>query len=360
METINLKTAAIILDRAFVEATFLDDNIGNAIDNILQGSHKTYRYIMITALLAKAENEKINILALQKGDGKSGKYDARSLCHKVVVPFETMKLPHCLGGSNEPYLNKPARFAMLSPNNSVRLGKDKQTLLALIDVLTQIRTSEQAYAYLKSAMFRMKINHEDYISKFSVGDALIDLSGFSQFVLDYIYAITNKTLDGEVCPLIVAQLEKMYLGHNYRVEPHKVNESGSSSKEVGDIDIYDKKGELVNSIEVKDKDFTVQDVMHAVTKFREASLSSSMFIYGKRVNFDEKEVFTALREIGRNGHFCCLISILNYAKMRIADLKSLTINEFVDGLLKFTEVINAKDDTINEIKKISKEIFDEK
>jgi len=42
METINLKTAAIILDRAFVEATFQDDNIGQAIDNILQGSHKTY------------------------------------------------------------------------------------------------------------------------------------------------------------------------------------------------------------------------------------------------------------------------------------------------------------------------------
>lgn len=360
METINLKTAAIILDRAFQEATLLEDNIGNAIDSILQGSHKTYRYILVTALLAKAENEKINIFALQKGDGKKGKYDARSLCHKVVVPFETLKLPHCLGGSNEPYLNKPARFVMLSSDNAVRAGKDKQTLLALIDLLSQIKTSEQAYTYLKSAMSRMKKNHEDYISKFSIGDALIDLSGFSQFVLDYIYAITNKTLDGEVCPLIVAQLEKMYLGHKYRIEPHKVNESGSSSKEIGDIDIYDKDGVLVNSIEVKDKNFTVQDVMHAITKFREASLTASMFVYGKNVTFDEQEVFAALKEVGRNGHFCCLVSILNYAKMRIADLKSLTINEFVDGLLKFAEVINAKDDTINEIKKISKKIFDEK
>jgi len=166
-------------------------------------------------------------------------------------------------------------------------------------------------------------------------------------------------MDGEVCPLIVAQLEKMYLGHNYRIEPHKVNESGSSSKEIGDIDIYDKTGTLVNSIEVKDKDFTVQDVMHAVEKFREASLSSSMFVYGKNVIFDERNVYAALKGIGRNGHFCCLVSILNYAKMRIADLKSLTINEFVDGLLQFAKVINAKDDTINEIKKISKKIFDE-
>jgi len=228
----------------------------------------------------------------------------------------------------------------------------------LIEALSQIKTSEQAYLYLKSAMFRMKKNHEEFIAKFSIGDALIDLSGFAQFVLDYIYAITNKTLEGEVCPLIVAQLEKMYLGHNYRVEPHKVNESGSSSKEIGDIDVYDKNGTLVYSIEVKDKDFTVQDVIHAITKFREASLNTSLFVYGKNVGFDENEVFSALKEIGRNGHFCCLISILNYAKLRIADLKSLTINEFVDGLLQFARVINAKDDTINEIKKIAKTIFE--
>lgn len=358
METVNLKTAALILDRAFQEQAFQDDNIGNAIDNILSGSHKTYRYILVTALLAKAENEKINILALQKGDGKKGKYDARSLCHKVIVPFETLKLPHSLGGSNEPFLNKPARFVTLSANNAVRAGNDRQTLLALIDTLSQIKTSEQAFTYLKSAMSRMNKNHEEYISKFSVGDALIDLSGFAQFVLDYIYAITNKTMDGEVCPLIVAQLEKMYLGHNYRIEPHKVNESGSSSKEIGDIDIYDKKGKLVTSIEVKDKNFTVQDVMHAITKFREASLTTSMFVYGKNVNFNEQEVYSALKEIGRDGHFCCLVSILSYAKMRIADLKSLTINEFVDGLLQFAKVINAKDDTINEIKKIAKKIFD--
>lgn len=358
MATINIKTAALILERAFKESAFLDDSIGKTLDRILQGTHKTYRYILVTALLAKAVNEDVNILSLQKGDGTAGKYDARSLCHKVVVPFEALKLPHCLGGSNEPYLNKPARFVSLSPDNAVRTGKDKQTLLSLIDSLSQIKTSEQAFLYLKSAMFRMKKNHDEFISKFSVGDALIDLSGFAQLVLDYIYAITDKTLEGEVCPLIVAQLEKMYLGHNYRVEPHKVNESGASSKEVGDIDVYDKNGTLVYSIEVKDKDFTVHDVMHAMAKFQDASLSTSMFVYGKNVSFNEDEVFAALKDIGRNGHFCCLISILNYAKLRIADLKTLTINEFVDGLLQFARVINAKDDTVNEIKKITKSIFE--
>ena len=217
--------------------------------------------------------------------------------------------------------------------------------------------TEEAYKYLKSAMIVMKHNHEEYLKKFSVGDALIDVSEFSQLVLDYIYKITDHTMEGEVCPLVVAELERLYLGKDYKVVPHKVNESGSSSKEVGDIDIFDSEGTIVNAIEVKDKDFSEQDVIHAISKFRQVHLTSSLFIYGKNVSFDEDAVYHALRKIGREGHYCCLISILSYAKMRISDLKVVTVREFVDGLLKFSKLINAKDDTITVIKTISSQIF---
>lgn len=357
MASIDLKTASLILDRAFVEAELSSDEIGQKISEILRGSHKTYRYILVTALLAKATNGEVNILSLQKEDGEDGKYDARSLCHKVLVPFETLKLPGCLGSSNEPYLNKPARFVSLSLTNAVRRGRDFQTLSDVIDVLSYISSSSAAYKYLKSALSVMKDVSKEYVSKFSVGDALIDISEFSQLVLDYIYAITEHSLEGEVCPLIVSQLEQMYLGKDFKVEPHKVNQSGASSKEVGDIDVYDKNKKLIYSIEVKDKDFSKQDVAHAITKFRQADLSTSLFVYGKNVSFDEDEVFQLLKEIGREGHYCCLISILHYAKLRICDLKTLTIRDFVDGLLKFAKVINAKDDTINIVKDIASKIF---
>lgn len=73
--------------------------------------------------------------------------------------------------------------------------------------------------------------------------------------------------------------------------------------------------------------------------------------------YDEDEIFKALQVIGREGHYCCLISILNYAKLRISDLKAITIHDFVDGLLKFSKIINAKDETINIIKDIASQIF---
>lgn len=357
MASIDLKTASLILDRAFVEAELSSDEIGQKISEILRGTHKTYRYILVTSLLAKATNDGVNILSLQKGDGEGGKYDARSLCHKVLVPFETLRLPGCLGSSNEPFLNKPARFVSLSLTNAVRRGKDFQTLSDVIDVLSNISNSSDAYKYLKSALSVMKEVSKEYVLKFSVGDALIDISEFSQLVLDYIYAITEHSMEGEVCPLIVSQLEQMYLGKDFKVEPHKVNQSGASSKEVGDIDVYDKNKKLIYSIEVKDKDFSKQDVAHAIIKFKQVDLSSSLFVYGKNVSFDEDEVFQLLKEIGREGHYCCLISILHYAKLRICDLKTLTIRDFVDGLLKFAKIINAKDDTINIIKDISSKIF---
>ena len=356
MATIDIKTAAIILDRAFTEASPANDKTGMLIDKVLHGNHKTYRYILVTALLAKATNEEINPLSLQKGDGNNGKYDARTLCHKAIVPFETLKLPGCLGGSNEPFLNKPARFPMLSTSNAVRKGNDLLTLTNLISILSGIGDSATAYHYLKSALFTMREISKEYVSIFSIGDTLIDLSRLSQIVLDYIYAMAEHTLEGETCPLIVAQMEQMYLGKDYKVMPHKVNESGTSSKEVGDIDIYDKNGSHAYSIEVKDKDFSAQDVAHAISKFKQAGLTTSLFIYGKKASFDKESAYALLKKAGREGHYCCLISILHYSKLRISEIKSITVHDFVDGMLKFARLINAKEDTVSTVKQIASKI----
>ena len=349
MASVDLKSASLILDRALIEAKFADDEIGNLISSVLYDNHKTYRYVLVTALLAKSTNGEINALSLQKGDGCNGRYDARSLCHKVVVPFETLKLPGCLGGSNEPFLNKPARFEYISLNNPVRSGHDKKILKNVIFILSKIRTSANAYKYLCSSVYNLKEISASYISKYSIGDCLIDVSEFSQLVLDYIYQITEHSSKGEICPLVVSQLEQMYLGKDFKVESHKINQSGTSSREIGDIDIYNKEKRLIYSIEVKDKDFTAQDVLHAIKKFKQADLNTSLFVYGRNVSFDKEETNQILKQSGLEGHFCCLISILHYSKLRISDLRTISIRDFVSGLLSFSKVINAETETIDVI-----------
>lgn len=357
MASVDLKTAALVLDRAYQEAELCDDDKGLIIAKIIKGSNKTYRYILVNALLAKATNGDINILSLQKDDGKDGKYDARSLCHKVLVPFEKLKLPGALGNSNEPFLNKPARFVILSTDNAVRNGNDRNMQSDTIELLSQIKDSKSAYKYLRSALAVMKGISNDYIARFSLGDALIDASEFTQLVLDYIYALTDHPCNGETCPLIVAVLEQMYLGKDYKVMAHKVNESGASPKETGDIDVFDRKKNIIYSIEVKDKDFSTHDVAHAVDKFKKAGLDTSLFVYGKKAKFDKQEIQSFLKDTGRNGHYCCLISITSYAKLRICDLKTLTIRDFVDGILKLSKAINVQESTVDAVKDIAKKIF---
>ena len=105
------------------------------IDFVLSGKNcLTYRYILLTALTAKATNENIDILSLQAGDESDGAYDARSLCSRVVYKFQKDFLDDVLDGSNEdPLVNNPGRHPRLSKENKSAGGDPKKALYALCD-----------------------------------------------------------------------------------------------------------------------------------------------------------------------------------------------------------------------------------
>lgn len=120
--TVEHQQARVIFERAVAIAknqnnTLLLTQWDKEIRAIIKGTHLTYRYILVTALLGKAMNPDVNPLALQSGAELEGACDARSLCHKVIVPLERVLLNRSLGGSNEPFLNKPARFPSVSTDS---------------------------------------------------------------------------------------------------------------------------------------------------------------------------------------------------------------------------------------------------
>ena len=62
-------------------------------------------------------------------------------------------------------------------------------------------------------------------------------------------------------------------------------------------------------------------------------------------------VFETAAELGKQGFYCTVISIEDYAKMRIYSIKrNFSINEFVNLMLHFAQEINDKDETIQWIK----------
>lgn len=333
-----------ILLSAFRTKCYKDDEISKNIVTVLRGNHKTYKYILVTGLLAKATNEKVNALALQAGAPISGAYDARSLCHNVLVEFERDFLHNSLGGSNEPFLNKPARFTHLSDQNAVRKGSDKEALLLLIKIFGSITTSQEAKAYLACALECLnqrieenKILHETAIQ---YNPTLIE-------IYEFIFRFLEKSFEGETSAIVVGSLEKIYhsrFSKNFKVVAHKVNQSGASSKETGDIDIF-KDDAFYYAIEVKDKKFSSYDLEHAFNKIQAAGGKKGQFIYGPSASFDKELVFARIAKYEKEGFMVLFQSIYNYSRAMIfkSDLNSK--QEFIDTIMKTAIEINSKSET---------------
>ena len=338
------KQAERILAKCLQDKTASAGKLEPFINNIIFGSHKTYKYLLLTGLLAKATNESANPIALQAGAPINNAYDARSLCHKVLVPFERVFLSNALGGSNEPFLNKPARFTHLSTHNAVRAGGDKILLDHLIFILSTIKTSHDACRCLaftfKSLNKTIANNALLHTIESMITPDLVDIYAFvTRFV--------QKSIEGETCAIIVGAIEKQFytcLKGHYRVLAHKVNQSGASSKEIGDVDIY-ADDKYFYSIEIKDKAFTIYDLEHAFNKVIENGGKKGGFIYGPRATFDQETIKVKLYSYEEKKFITMFLGILTYAKMMLFQTPNMNLSSFIQLVMDTAIEINSKEET---------------
>jgi hypothetical protein len=357
MTTEKLSLAETILSKKLEEVqkerTSVPDIIRNYPDflsNIFRGNHKTYKYILFTALLAKtAFQDDIDPLSIQEGDSsRYGSFDARSLAHKVVVPFERKYLNNALGGSNEPYLNKPARFPTISKNNAVRAGQDKVKLDSLVDNLGNLST-EQATEWLIDSLNLLLDIAEENNMKFTTNLKLDNnLLSMKNLFLD----LTKENFGGEMLALSIGGLLSSLLATTFSIEVHKVNQSGASSKEVGDIDIF-LDNQLVYSFEAKSKAFALQDVQHAMDKARSYGLQAFYFIYNHTTV--TPEILTEVQNhADSNGMIISIMSFENFlpVMLGLCDINSFDI--LPDTLLEIASEMQISDTSLDYLKQILK------
>lgn len=333
-------------------------NHASQIETIILGSHKTYKYVLVTNLLAKAVCQQANALCLQAGAKMRGAFDPRSLCHKVVVPFERDHLAGALGASNEPYLNKPARFTHLDKSNAVRDGNDRHILETLISVAKCVNhvgpvLARADLSYCFHLLERVIANNELLQTVHTiVTPDLIDIYAFiSRFV--------SESLEGETCATVVGAVEKQFyacLRGDYRVVAHKVNESGASSKEIGDIDVFENDS-CFYSIEVKDKAFSVYDVEHAFNKMIAAHVRRGSFVYGPRATFDEEQVKITLYNFEQKRFVTLFMGVLPYVRLVLFQTPQARTAGFLQLLLDTAHEINAKRETIQRVHSLADEMF---
>ena len=331
-------------------------NHHNFIDFIIDNTHLTYKYILFTALLAKATDESVNTLCLQKKSKLPGAYDARTICHKVIVPFEMNILGKALGGSNEPFLNKPARFPELSKTNAVRRGNDQNLLNALCDNLPLITTSDDALCCLVYLLCKLIKIHDEKkaMTSFSVEYS----SNLPSRLISYIEKALEHSYEGEVLTLLVAgTYHLIYNKPNAIFEVHPTNQSGTSSKEISDLDIY-VDGELVASNELKDKDYTETDVRHAADKVLHAGGTKMLFVEGPRSSALGNFIPEIEKEYLERNFFLRILSYKNWFSTMIGSLETIDIQEFIRFIIETAHETKFKKEVIDYLYLLAQEEFD--
>jgi SacI restriction endonuclease len=321
------------------------------IGTIMSGKHLTFRYILVTALLGKATDAHINPLALQAGADLVGAYDARSLCHKVVVPLERALLDRSFGGSNEPFLNKPARFTTISTGNAVKRGEDKSLLILVHQVLSELQTSQQAFDALCHAV-RCAINKQAIFNENLVW--LPSSQGSHLAIVGFLEAFLAESIEGQTAAIAVGTMLSLHFGDLGKFEcvTHPVNQSGASSREVADIDIK-KNGQIFVAIEVKDKLFDKQDVEHAAFKVSQYGLSSLLFVVGVHGGCVGGSLSDVEQEIlAGSGVNVTFVEILPFLRSIVALCPALSFADFLSRLQQQAIETRVKDEVFDHINAI--------
>lgn len=349
---VNLENAKYILENAIIDVRHgwrPSSSQAEDIKKVILGDHKTYRYILTTALLSKATNGNCNPLALQAGSELTGAYDARSVCHKVLVPTEREQLSNLLGASNEPFLNKPARFKELSLENAVRKGNDFELLSSTIRILEKLEDHEQAYHCLKDCIFFI---FQRPSQCFTNQESLENFELTQAFLVNFAQKLLTKSIEGETSALVIGIAYKILSRDRATpldVKVHKVNQSGSSSKEISDIDVFEGKN-LIFTIEVKDKAFSTFDVEHAVHKVIKSGKNSLIFATGPRGKLQEGSS-KYLQEFWKSKGFSLFfVNVFDHFASTIFLTSSLTSDELTRITYETAFQAGMKDATLRHIK----------
>jgi len=249
---------------------------------IVSGEEVTYRYILLTAALSKVAHPSIHYRALQKGSKLQGAYDARSVAHQVVVPFEKSHGER-LGGSNEPYLNRPARYPEFDMSNRDRNRKAQQRLYNLLEFsqtqsqkdgkfprvfLRQILREMMSLPALKES-FQVPAVQVSYAKTIRIINDYLSVSGSGERLV-----AVSAALFSSVCPS--------------KVTAYPVNWSDKFAKTAGDIE-FRANEKIVKAAECKDKPIVESDVRHCQMKAKRHNLTEYIILKGAGIAEQDAE-----------------------------------------------------------------------
>ena len=278
----------------------------------LRSKTKTYRYVLPTQLLCKCVSSSLDCRSLQASFNSPGAFDARSIAHEIIVPFDREN-HQVLGGSPEPYVSNPLRCNSVTKQNRAK-QKNKTDWDKLVLVLGKIE-EQRDLAFTRLMFDQVLFVVYDMLDDVKVTYPVpnrISLPGTLNLMRQF---LTVKS-GGDRLEVLAAALFRV-IGRLFDlyddVRREKVNVADASSGMAADIECR-RQGKVALIVEVKDRTLTLVQLDSKLVTARSKKINEIMFMaqggveHAETVDIEER----VGREFG-SGQNIYVVELISFA-----------------------------------------------
>ncbi|MBI1832059.1 MAG: restriction endonuclease, SacI family [Planctomycetes bacterium] len=289
----------------FVRPPTIPDEISLAIERSVNSDTLTYRYVLPTQLLAKVVEASLDCRAIQAGAPLARAFDARSLCHSVIVDFDRSH-HDVLGGSKEPYLNNPLRIPAIT-----RKHRGAQKDKAGFDDLAAVLEFAQSKPELASDLFRLTLESiRRRLATVTITYPVpnrISLRQTEDLLGEYLASRSGGTRMQAVAVALFR-----CIGRRFRlfseVRSANVNAADLQTGITADLECVDDRGVVLFAVEVKDRMLTLHQLQDKLPGAREKGIGELIFLVNGGIDPDSqmsvKETIERQFVTGQNVYVC--------------------------------------------------------
>jgi hypothetical protein len=236
----------------------------------------TYHYVLPTQLLAKVADPNLDAHAIQAGYPGPGAFDARTVAHDVIVPFDREN-ERVLGGSPEPYVNNPLRVPGITVEyrTAQKNKTDWDKLVLVLDAVEKHEDVAFARAVFDQVLFEIYRMLADVAVVYPTPNR-ISLDGTNQLVQRYLAAKSGGDRMEAVCTALFRTIGRKF-GLFDEVRREKVNAADMPSGMSADIECWFE-GRIVLLVEVKDRELALVQLDSKLDTARARHISEILFV----------------------------------------------------------------------------------
>ena len=294
---------------------FLDKMYKELKSNIiacLRSQTKSYHYVLPTQLLSKVVDHSKDSRSLQASYVKPGAFDARTIAHKVIVPFDK-KNHNVLGGSNEPYVNNPLRYPGVTGEVEAR-QKNKKDWVKLVNILDLVekrndkKFTEKVFRQVLLEIFRM------------LSDVTVIYPTPSRIshkkAIEILNAFITESSGGDRTESVATALFQE-IGNRFdlfdEIKREKINAPDSSSGMAADIECFSS-GQIVLLVEVKDRSLTMTELESKLDTARAGKIKEILFVVEKgSEKYKEEKIEQKVEREFVSGHNVYIAKLIDFA-----------------------------------------------